>query len=67
MKPRATVRSGGMIHGHGGGGVMVERRRFELPTWLLVAVMAAALGVAIWTVARDQIMVLVDRAIDAVR
>jgi hypothetical protein len=32
------------------------RRRFELPAWLLIVLMTAALGVAVWTVARDQLM-----------
>lgn len=30
-------------------------RRFELPTWLLILLMTAALGVAIWAVARNEI------------
>lgn len=30
-------------------------RRFELPAWLLILLMTAALGVAVWAVARDDI------------
>lgn len=30
-------------------------KRFELPAWFLVLLMMAALGVAIWAVARDEI------------
>lgn len=30
-------------------------RRFEVPGWLLVAIMTICLGVAVWAVWRDQI------------
>lgn len=35
-------------------------RRFELPTWFLMLLMMAALGVAIWAVARDEIYELIE-------
>lgn len=35
-------------------------RRFELPAWLLILLMMAALGVAIWAVWRDEIYGFVE-------
>ena len=37
------------------------RRRFEVPSWLLLVLMTAALAVAVWAVARQEIVDLVRR------
>ena len=37
------------------------RRRFEVPTWVLLILMTAALAVAVWAVAREEIVDLVGR------
>ena len=34
----------------------MSSRRFEIPGWLLLALMTIALGVAVWAVARDEII-----------
>lgn len=37
------------------------RRRFEVPSWLFLVLMTATLAVAVWAVAREQIIDLVGR------
>ena len=37
--------------------------RWEIPTWVLIALMSLALGVAVWAVARDEILNLVDQVL----
>ena len=39
----------------------MARRRFEVPSWLLIVLMTATLAVAVWAVARDQIADFVGR------
>lgn len=38
-------------------------RRFELPAWFLIALMTASLGVAIWAVARDEILAFIKEIV----
>jgi hypothetical protein len=33
-------------------------KRFELPGWLLIVLMTAALGVAVWAVANEELLAL---------
>jgi hypothetical protein len=38
-------------------------RRFEVSGWMLITFMTIALGVAVWAVARDQIVELIDQVL----